>query len=462
MRGAPGLPPAAVEALRGALGGEVVTPGDDGYEAARAVWNGMIDRRPALVARCVGAADVARALRFARDRDLVVAVRSGGHSVGGLSTCDGGIVIDLSRMRGVRVDPERRLATVHGGTLLSELDVEVQRYGLVCPVGVIGHTGVAGLALGGGMGRLQRRFGLTVDNIVSVELVTADGRAVVTSLDEEPELFWGVRGAGPNFGIAISFVLRLHELGPTVTQGVVEFDGDRAHAIAAIVRDLAATAPDELMVAFGITPGTGEPPLPPETAGRPLVYVAATHSGRPEEADEVLRPLRDAHPLADTFEPRDYVTLQTSSDDEVAWGLRFYMKGGFLTGLSDGFVDASLDRVARAPGPECIVNIWTQGGAVGRVPDEAMAFTGRSAPFWLAVEAAWADPANDDAHVSWGRASMEALDRFRAEGRYVNDVVETGDDLASIYGRAKVDRLVALKRAWDPDNVFRLNQNIRP
>ena len=454
---------AALATFSGGFQGEIVLPGSAGYDAARIVWNAMIDRRPAIVARCDGVDDVVRAVRFAREQDLAIAVRSGGHSVGGFSTCDDGIVIDLSLMRGVRVDPERRIAFVRGGSLLSELDQAAQEHGLACPVGVVGHTGVAGLTLGGGMGRLQRRWGFSIDNMAAVELVTADGQQLRVSQEEHPDLFWGIRGAGPNFGIVIGFEFRLHELGAMITQGMLAFPGERAHEVAERVRAYAPSAPNEVMLSFVLGVGPTEPEFPPEIAGRPFVSMVITHCGDVDAADEAIRPLRDLRPSVDMVEPRRYLDVQTSGDEDMAWGKRFYMKGGFLSELSDAYVDAGLASVASAPGAECGITLWLQGGAIARVPEDAMAFTGRRAPYWLGVEAAWDGPALDDAHRDWGRGTMDALASFTAEGHYVNDMVESGDDVVrSIYGDAKYDRLVGLKRTYDPDNVFRLNQNIRP
>jgi FAD/FMN-containing dehydrogenase len=454
---------AALTSFGESFEGEIVLPGSADYDAARIVWNGMIDRRPALVARCDGVGDVIRAIRFARERDLVIAVRSGGHSVGGFSTCDDGIVIDLSRMRGVQVDPERRVARVNGGSLLSELDQEAQAHGLACPVGVVGHTGVAGLTLGGGMGRLQRRFGFSIDNMLAVDLVTAEGMQLRASEEENPDLFWGIRGAGPNFGIVTSFEFRLHELGRTISQGMVAFPADQGHDVAERARELLASAPDELMMSFLIGVAAEEPSFPADLAGRPVVSIGATHSGDLDRADEVLRPLRDLGPSVDTIEPRRYLDVQTSADEDMAWGKRFYMKGGFLAGLTDAYVDVGVARVAEAPGSECAITLWAQGGAISRVPDDAMAFTGRAAPFWLGVEADWKDPASDDDHIAWGRDTMDALQPFTAAGHYVNDMVESGEDIVrGIYGDAKYERLVDLKRTYDPDNVFRLNQNVKP
>jgi FAD/FMN-containing dehydrogenase len=453
-----GVRMAALASFSEAFEGEIVLPGSAGYDAARTVWNGMIDRRPAVVARCAGVDDVRRTVRFAREQELPLAVRCGGHSLAGFSTCDDGIVLDLSLMREVHVDPERRTARVAGGTLLSQLDAAAQAYGLVCPVGVVGHTGVAGLTLGGGMGRLQRHFGFSIDNLRSVELVTADDRVLTVSEDEEPELFWGIRGAGPNFGVVTSFEFELHELGPVVTQGFVDFPAERGHEIAARVREYLASAPDEVMVSFGVSTGTEEDGV--DLVGRPVVYVGATHSGSPDDAEDVLRPLRDLGPVADTFRQVSYLELQTSGDEDMAWGKRFYMKGAFLAELSDGFVDAAVEHAST---PRGTVTLWAQGGAISRVPEDAMAFTGREAAFWIGVEAEWDDAAEDEALIDWGRTTMAAFEPFTAAGHYVNDVIETGRDVVrSVYGDTKYERLVGVKRAFDPDNVFRLNQNIEP
>ena len=452
-----GVGMAALATFSEAFEGEIILPGSAGYDAARIVWNGMIDRRPAVVARPAGVEDVRRTVRFARDQNLPIAVRCGGHSLAGFSTCDDGVVLDLSLMRDVQVDPGRRTARVAGGTLLSQLDAAAQAHGLVCPVGVVGHTGVAGLTLGGGMGRLQRHFGFSIDNLRSVELVTADDRVLTVSEDEEPDLFWGMRGAGPNFGVVTSFEFDLHELGPVVTQGFVDYPAERGHEIAARVREYLEAAPDEVMVSFGVTTGTEEDGE--DLDGRPVVSVGATHSGRIDDAEEALRPLRDLGPVADTFRQVPYLELQTSGDEDMAWGKRFYMKGGFLAELSDGFIDAALAHTTTRG----TVTLWAQGGAISRIPEDAMAFTGREAPFWLGVEAEWDDASEDDGLIEWGRETMAAIEPFTAAGHYVNDVIETGRDVArGVYGDAKYERLVALKRAFDPDNVFRLNQNIVP
>jgi FAD/FMN-containing dehydrogenase len=308
------------------------------------------------------------------------------------------------------------------------------------------------------MGRLQRHFGFSIDNLRSVELVTADDRVLTVSEDEEPELFWGIRGAGPNFGVVTSFEFELHELGPVVTQGFVDFPAERGHEIAARVREYLASAPDEVMVSFGVSTGTEEDGE--DLVDRPVVYVGATHSGSADDAEDVLRPLRDLGPVSDTFRQVPYLELQTSGDEDMAWGKRFYMKGAFLAELSDAFVDAAVEHAST---PRGAVSLWAQGGAISRVPEDAMAFTGREAAFWIGVEAEWDDAAEDEALIDWGRSTMAAFEPFTAAGHYVNDVIETGRDVVrSVYGDTKYERLVGVKRAFDPDNVFRLNQNIEP
>ena len=439
-----------------AFAGEIIRPGDPGYDEARAVWNGMIDRHPELVVRPANADDVAAAVLFAREAELPIAVRSGGHSIPGLSTCDDGIVIDLSRMNGARVDAGEQTAWVNGGALLGELDREAQAVGLACPVGVVSHTGVAGLTLGGGMGRLQRKHGLTIDNLLAVELVTADGRRVRASEEEHPDLFWGLRGAGANFGIATAFHFRLHPLAWPVTHGQVVHPLERATELAGRLVELLAEASDELWASFGLAR------LPD---GRPAAMVTVLHSGRPEEAERDLAALRAfGPPLGDSIEAKPHLAPQTMADEEQEWGQRFSMKSVFVPALPADLVQLCADHLERAPaGGDSNFSIWACGGAIGRVPDDATAFTGRSGAFWVAAETLWQDPAHDEECRPWARDAIAAVQPYATEGRYVNDVLETGEAVVkSIYGEAKYERLRSLKKTWDPDNTFRLNQNIPP
>ena len=443
-----------LSSLRERFTGEIVLPGDPGYDSARAVWNGMIDRRPAIVLRPTDAGGVATAIAFAREQELAIAVKSGGHSIPGLSTCDDGAVIDLSRMRGVQVDPERRVAQVNGGSLLGELDERAQSFGLVCPVGVVGHTGVAGLTLGGGMGRLQRRFGLTIDNLLSVELVTADGQLVRASKEENGDLFWGLRGAGANFGIVTSFEFQLHLLDGAVTHGTVTHPIERATELASIFREAEEAAPDELWLGFGLGLAAGEP----------VATVQVLHCGRVAQAERDLEKLRAfGPPLADTIEAKPYLVPQGMNDEAMRWGHRFYMKSGFIPDLPEELIALLVEHMGRVPdGADGGVSFWAMGGAIAEVPEDATAFTGREAAFWIAAEILWDDEALDDRCRNWTRALMDDALPFTSAGHYVNDVAEAGQDPASIYGAEKYERLVLLKQAWDPENVFRFNQNVRP
>jgi FAD/FMN-containing dehydrogenase len=360
-------------------------------------------------------------------------------------------------MRGADVDPERRTARVRGGSLLAELDDAAQAHGLVCPVGVVSHTGVAGLTLGGGMGRLQRKLGLTIDSLLAVEVVTADGRVVRASEDENPELFWGMRGAGANFGIVTSFEFRLHPFEGLVTHGTVTHPIERAEELAERFRELVDEGPDELWTSFGMAVG-GD-------ARGPVASVSVLHSGSPADAERDLAALRAlGDPLEDSIESKPYLASQRLFDAPMEWGQRFSMKSSFLGSLPEALVRDWADQVSRAPaGAEGGISIWCWGRAIAAVPEEATAFTGRDATCWAAAEIIWNDGALDDDCRSWARAVADLAAPHASVGRYVNDVTEVGRDVARmIYGDAKYERLVALKREWDPDNVFRLNQNITP
>jgi FAD/FMN-containing dehydrogenase len=456
------LSPTRLAAFRDRFDGQIVLPADPGYESARAVWNGMIDRHPAIIARPASAAAVVEALRFGREEDLSIAVRSGGHSLPGHSTCDDGIIIDLSLLRGATVDPQRRIARVNGGALLGELDDAAQAHGLACNSGTVSHTGVAGLTLGGGMGRLQRKLGLTIDALRAVELVTADGHMVRTSDREHPDLFWGLRGAGANFGIVTAFEFELWPIGPTITRGLLTYPGERARDVMAAFTDTMAQAPDELMASVVIGRATADRGLPESLVGTPVLTLGIAYVGSKPDGDlaglTALGP-----PTVGGVGPQTHLESQHANDAGLAWGHRVYSKSAFLGSIPDALVDAMVAHVAESPGDD-VYSIWAQGGAMGRVPDDATAFTGRDAPYWIGAETQWDDPDMDAAHVGWARHAIALTEPYRVVGSYVNDASDPSDDaqLRMIYGPAKLDRLVAVKRAWDPDNVFRLNQNIRP
>jgi FAD/FMN-containing dehydrogenase len=454
---------AHLDQLRRFFAGEIVSPDHAGYDDARRVWNAVFDRRPGLIVRPTTVDDVVAAVRFGRERDLEIAVRGGGHSALGYSTSDGGLVIDLGRMNDVDVDPNRRLARTGGGALLGQLDVAGQAHGLVCPVGVVGHTGVAGLTLGGGFGRLQRHFGLTIDNLRAVELVTADGRLIRATEETEPELFWGLRGAGANFGVATALELVLHPFDGTLFRSARLHPVSEIHELWPNFRDFAVSAPDAVAAIFGI--GLAEPAAdyPDSIAGRPIVIISYNHSGAAEDVERDTAPLlRGPEPAVIRAGPQSYLEAQSSADLAMAWGSRSFILGGYVDDVSATALDAIVEHVGGMPG-QGGVSISAQGGAIGRVADEAMAFTGRTVPFDISADLTWSDPALDAACADWIRDAMAIVAGDLLPGRYVNELSDAGAEMVrSIYGDPTMARLRALKRAWDPTNVFRLNHNIEP
>ena len=452
----------ALTGFRKRFSGDVVLPADASYDDARRVWNGMIDRRPAMVVRPTQPSDVAAAIGLARDENLPLAVRGGGHSLPGLSTCNGGMVIDLSRIRGATVNPQTRTALVGGGALLGELDVAAQAHGLVCPVGVVSHTGVGGLTLGGGMGRLQRRLGFTIDSLRAVELVTADGRIVRASDTDNPDLFWAVRGAGANFGVVTTFEFDLYPYDGRITVARVIHAGSRIREAWELFSYLATTAPDHVMLTFNMTlAALGS--VPEDHVGTPVVTISAFHSGDVAAAERELDEfMRFGSPVARSIVEMSYLDLQRIADEASAWGHRVYVKGGFTDELPGEALERMVEHLLRA-GPEDVFGLWAQGGAIARVPEGATAFTGREARFQMSVETQWDDPTADSTRIGWAREAYAIVEPHSRTGRYVNDVGDSGPDLGRwVYGDEKYDRLVAVKRAWDPHNVFRLNQNIKP
>lgn len=456
------LAPRHVDQLRRACG-EVVTPDDARYDDARRLWNAMHDRRPAVIVRPTTATKVATAVRFAREHDLEITIRSGGHSAAGFGGVNGGLLIDMSAMRGVEADSETRIARANGGAFLGELDVAAQEHGLVCPIGVVGHTGVAGLTLGGGVGRLQRHFGLTIDNLISVELVTADGRLVRASETEEPELFWGLRGAGWNFGIATSFEFRLQPFGPDLHRGVLAFPAGQVQELWGIFREYALQAPDTVSTIFGLDRAAPDAGYSDEMVGKPIVFLAWNHSGAADDVERDTAGLRvGPEPLTTMIASAPYLDVQTAHDLAFAWGTRSYIKSHNADDVRPEALDQLVDMIATAPG-EGTFSVTAVGGAIGRVPEDATAFAGRASAFDLSADASWTDPADDDAVMGWCRRAMAVVEPDRVLGAYSNGNSDAGpEETRRIYGDAKVARLAALKRVWDPDNVFHVNPNVAP
>jgi FAD/FMN-containing dehydrogenase len=463
------LDPGAIATLRGALTGGLITPDDRVYDQARTVWNGMIDRYPALVASCATVGDVVAALNFARTHALPVAVRGGGHSAAGLSTCDGGIVIDCSPLEEIAVDPEARVAHAGAGVTWGELDAATQAHGLATPGGVFSRTGIAGLTLGGGYGWLRSTYGLACDNLIAAEVVTADGRVIVAEEGgEHAELLWGLRGGGGNFGIVTRFTFRLHPVGPAVYFAVVFHDGEGEAMGSALrfYRDFCETAPDEVnsIAVCGIIPDEGEL-FPAAIHGRPFVMLGALYVGPVAEGERILRPLRDfAAPLADFSAVTPYVEAQQLWDAEYPDGRRYYWKSLNLTRFDDEAI-ARMVRHARAQvSPLSTTDLWPVGGAMKRADPEESAFRGRDAALLLSLEANWVDPADDARNIAWAREFIADMEPFSDGSRYLNfaGFHEEGEAMMRSAFGPHYARLLALKRRYDPTNVFRLNQNIDP
>jgi FAD/FMN-containing dehydrogenase len=453
----------ALQAFRASLRGQVVSPKDADYDDVRRIHNAMIDRRPAAIVRCAGVADVVAAVNYARHGGLLVAVRGAGHNVAGTSLCDGGLVIDLSRMKSVHVDPARRTARVEPGVTWAELSHELQVFDLAATGGYIGTTGVSGLTLGGGLGWMVRKHGLALDNLLSVDLVTADGRIVTASESENQDLFWGVRGGGGNFGIVTSFEFKVHPAG-VVWAGVVMHPLPRSASLLRFWRDYERTAPEELTTGAILLHPPAELPLPDVLHKEGLVGIAGVHCGPLQAGERALRPLREyGPPSADVFEHMPYSRAQVMADWIYPAGFQQYWRSGFLTELSDGAIDTIVRLYATVPSRRSTVVLEHNGnGAMDRVDETATAFGHRRWPYNLLVTSTWERPTEAEANIRWTREFMDAMRPFLADAVYVNYLGQEGDErVRAAYGD-KYDRLAALKNKYDPTNFFRMNQNIRP
>jgi FAD/FMN-containing dehydrogenase len=456
--------PTAFERLTGDFGGRVIAPGDPEYDRARAVYNGMIDRRPALVVRPAGTADVIAAVSYAREQGLPISVRCGGHSAPGHGTNDDGLVVDLSLLRGVRVDPVRRLARAGGGALWGEYDRETQVFGLATPGGRASTTGVGGFTLGGGYGWISPKYGLTSDNLVSVDVVTADGRLLTASEDQNEELFWGLRGGGGNFGIVTSFEFRLHPVGPTVAGGLMAFELERAPEVMAAWRDLVGEgAPDEVGTAAALLTAPPEEFVPERMRGKPAFGIAGCWCGDVKEGLSFVDPIKRLGPVVDLFGPMPYRALQSMLDPFGPPGFRNYWRGEHLAALPDEALDAFLEHDTGGLHPLSFAIVFQHGGQVARVPDDTSAAGHRDARFLLHPIGCWKAPDDDEKHVSWVKSLSEATRPYATGGVYLNFTADTtADRVRAGFGATKYERLVALKDAYDPDNVFRFNQNVAP
>jgi FAD/FMN-containing dehydrogenase len=450
-----------VAEFRQQMRGPVLSPGDPGYDEARQVWNGMVDRRPALIARCTGVADVIDAVNFARTNNLLLSVRCGGHNVTGNAVCDGGIMIDLSPMKGIHVDPQKRTARAQGGVTWGDLDRETQLFGLAAPGGVVSTTGIAGLTLGGGLGWVRRKHGLSCDNLLSVEIVTADGQLLTASADENADLFWGVRGGGGNFGIVTSFEYQLHPVGPLVMLCNVFYPYEQAKEVMTAWREFMATASDEVSSQYLVWSVPVNDHLPQDLWGKPVVGVGAMYAGDPVEGERLLQPLRTiVEPVLDMSGHIPYRVVQTLFDPFFPTGGYYYLKSTDLVSLDDEVIDAILARAGDRPTPETLLVIWSYGGAISRVGVEETAFASRNIPYLYSVDMAWHDPQDAERCITWARDYVATLRPHSSGGLYANF---TGDQerAQNLYGPNHA-RLVELKNKYDPTNLFRMNQNIQP
>ena len=455
----------AVLGLSERVRGPVLTPDASGYDEARSIWNGLIDKRPALIVQCTGAADVVDAVNFAREQGLDLSIKAGGHNVAGTAVNDGGLVIDLSQMNGVHVDPETRTVRVQAGATWGDCDRETQLFGLAVPGGVVSTTGVAGLTLHGGLGHLRRKYGLSIDSLVSVDIVTADGQFRRGSATENEDLFWAVRGAGSNFGVVTSFEFQAHPVGPMVFVAAVFYPLEAAATILPAWRDFMDAAPEELSslaICWSIPPA---PPFPPELHGTPTVAVAAAYCGSVEAGERIVQPLRElAQPLVDASGPWPWLGLQSGFDAVFGKGELRYWKSRSVAALSDDLISEILEFAGRRPTPFTDIVIWHHGGAMTRVGETETAYGGRDAPFLVTAEANWTDSAQNDEAITWAREVWAAMERHSTGNVYLNfpGLGEEQEELARAGYGANYERLARLKAKYDPENLFRMNINIPP
>jgi FAD/FMN-containing dehydrogenase len=457
------LDAATLDGLRSGLRGHLLQAGDDGYDAARTIWNAMVDKRPALIVRCRGAADVMRAVSFAREHDLLLAVKGGGHNIAGSALCDGGMVVDLSLMRAVRVDPLARRAWVEGGATLADFDHEAQAFGLATPLGINSTTGVAGLTLGGGFGWLSRKHGMTCDNLISADVVTADGGLVHASAGDHADLFWALRGGSGNFGVVTGFEFQLHPLGPNVLSGLVVYPLDQARRVLAAYRAWLPSLPDEAAVWVVARKAPPLPFLPSAWHGKEIVALALFYAGDPKVGEKVLAPaLSMGTPVGSFVGVQPYTAWQQTFDGLLTPGARNYWKSHNFTTLADGAVEALVGAVEHLPSPHCEIFFGCIGGQTMRVKADATAYPHRDTLFAVNVHGRWETAAEDERGIAWAREFFEATKPFATSGVYVNFL--TADETARLHAAygSNYERLAMIKRTYDPRNLFRTNFNIAP
>jgi FAD/FMN-containing dehydrogenase len=453
-----------LNSLRTRLRGPLLTPGDVGFDNSRSLWNTMIDRTPAVVARCQGVADVITCVQFARENELLLSIKGGGHNIAGLAVADGALMLDMSLMRGVWVEASRKVAHAQAGCLLGDVDCETQLYGLATVLGFVSLTGVAGLTLGGGFGYLTRRWGWTSDNVVGMEVVTADARLVRASSDDNADLFWGLRGGGGNFGVVTGIDYALHPVGPEVVGGIVAWPASDAPRVLELYRALAEKAPAELTLVALLRPAPPAPWLPKEVHGKPIVALIACHSGKPEEGERVVAPIKSfGRPVGDVLTRRRYAQMQTLLDATQPKGRRYYWKSEYLPRIEPALCERVIEHAARIRSPHSAVVLFQIGGALNGLEEEHSPVGNRDARYVLNLAGAWELPGEDAANISWAREAWSDLKAFSTGGTYVNflNADEGPERTEAALGRG-LRRLAEVKAKWDPQNVFRTNRNIEP
>ena len=457
------LQSAKIEKLKEDFKGEVLLPGNEAYEGARKIWNAMIDKHPALIARCADTSDVVRAVNFGRDNGLLIAVRGGGHNIAGKALCDDGIVIDLSQMKASSVDPAGRRVIIEGGATLADLDAATQAHGLATPLGINSTTGVAGLTLGGGFGWLSRKYGMTIDNLESAEVVVATGEIVRANANDHPDLFWALRGGSGNFGVVTRFEFRLHPVGPDVLSGLIVYPISQTKPVLQQYREFMAKAPEDLTVWSILRQAPPLPFLPAEVHGKGIVVLALLYAGDPKQGQPLIEPLRKfGTPAGEYVGVQPYVAWQKAFDPLLTYGARNYWKShNFLT-IKDEVIDLVIDYINRPPSPQCEILFGALGGATTRPAPDSAAYPHRDALFVMNVHGRWEDPADDKRCIEWSRDYFNATAPFASGGVYVNFLTaDEGERVRNAYG-GNYQRLSQVKRKYDPENLFRINQNIPP
>jgi FAD/FMN-containing dehydrogenase len=453
-----------IDSFRTRLRGPLLLPGEPGYDEGRAIWNAMIDRRPALIARCLGVADVISAVNFAREHGLTLSIKGGGHNISGIAVCDGGMMLDMSLMRGVWVDPNAGTARAQLGCLLGDVDRETQIHGLAAVLGFVSMTGIAGLTLGGGFGYLTRRFGWSSDNVLSMDVVTADGRVVRSSERENSDLFWGLRGGGGNFGVVTSFEYKLHPVGPEVMAGAIAWSAEHAHDVIEMYRSFTKQAPPELACVLGLRMAPPAPWLAKNIHGQPIVAIFVCHTGAIKEGEKLVAPIKAfGSPVGDIIQPRSYVSQQNLLDATQPKGRRYYWKSEYLPRLEPEMLVKAIEHAQRIVSPHSAILLFPVDGALNRLPEDHSAVGNRDAGFVLNIAASWENAEDDQANIDWSRAAWRDMRPFSTGGTYVNFLTEEeGDErIRAAYGK-NYGGLVDVKTKWDPGNLFRTNKNIAP